>query len=89
MIRLIKWVFWDDTLDSVSAFGFVLSIVAIVIIITVLMYSGGTFNPRPANPDPCHTANDSSFACRDYQVNQCLASDKYNKEQCIALVGGK
>ena len=36
--------------------------------------------------NPC--AITRSFECSDYQVEQCLASEKYTKEQCVQLVGG-
>lgn len=37
-------------------------------------------------PKPCDAPQ--SFSCIDQRVQECMASDKYSKEQCVILVGG-
>lgn len=54
-------------------------IVVIVIVALVLPVIQG---------NPCVGDNKSTYECRDYQVQQCVKDERYNREECIALVGG-
>ena len=63
-----------------KAFIFVMGLLIIVVIGFIFWMS----QPHPANP--CR--NPQSFACLDQRVQECAASEKYTKEQCVILVGG-
>lgn len=62
-------------------------ILAVVIAILVLILP--FFDPKNLE-NPCRAIVgdvSDSFECLDYKVNQCLASEKYTKDQCVELVG--
>lgn len=40
------------------------------------------------NENPCWSVNDQTFQCRQYQFDQCLQSETFTRDECIALVGG-
>lgn len=63
-------------------YALILVLIAVIIIVVVSLL-GSAIN------SPCHDYKDTSFVCRDYQLQQCIKSEKYSEEECMALVGGK
>lgn len=70
-----------------------LSIVAIVILL-IMLVGGLTLiisNGLAAMSDPdikCYSVTDQTFQCRQYQFDQCLQSEAFTRDECLALVGG-
>lgn len=60
-----------------------------VLIVVLLIVIVATIGPKIGviQEDPCFT-QPGSFECRDAQVNQCLETERYTKDQCVILVGG-
>ena len=62
---------------------FVLIACVVIVCIAVLApVIGNVFNGDVCSKQP------DSFACTDLKVQQCLQSEKYNKDQCVLLIGG-
>lgn len=64
-------------------YALILILVAVVVIVILAVLGpnvGNLFNK------PCMSAD--SFECKNARVEQCLASEQYSREECIALMGG-
>jgi len=70
-------------------FGVLFTFLALVIMGVILI---AIFDPAAFKySNPCRDTTfktDQSFACLDYQVAQCVASERYTRDECIMLVGG-
>lgn len=71
-------------------YALILVLVTVVIIVILALLGptiGNIFqNIQNGIGSPC--ANSQSFECKNYRVEQCLASEEYSREECIALIGG-
>lgn len=67
-------------------YGLVLILFAIAVIVIFALLGNAVGNIFNGIENPCFHSD--SFECLDHKVNQCLASEKYTKEQCVQLVGG-
>lgn len=67
-----------------------IAIVVILVIVLVVGLAGIVVMAVQMhdNPPVCIKADDLSYQCRDYQVQQCVKDERYSREECIALVGG-
>lgn len=62
-------------------FSVLMLIVALIAVIVVLVL-------LDAPPKPC-SSNPYSQVCLDWRMDNCLATDRYTREECIQLVGAK
>jgi pilus assembly protein Flp/PilA len=66
----------------------------VIVVVVILLLLGPSIGNIISNissgktPD-CYGVTDSTFRCKDYQIQQCIKSEKYTENQCIAIVGGK
>lgn len=71
-------------------YALILVLVAVVVIVILALLGpaiGNVFSNHTG--DPCYYQNNkTSYACRNYQVSQCLKAEQYTRDECIALVGG-
>jgi hypothetical protein len=82
--RLRAFAQWQEDQESMKDFLFM---IAVVIVLTLLL--GGLIlliSMLPLFNQPCSFP--ASFACRNLQVQRCVESELYTREECIALVGG-
>lgn len=63
-------------------FIMVVFIAMIVAIVMVLIFA-------PRTPGDCTSALDSRQSCLDYRFDQCVATERYTRDECIRLVGAK
>jgi hypothetical protein len=87
VMNIRKWLPKDgDDWFFTILFGIVVIFAIAIILIRI-------FDPTSLNSKiPCHDtlfSHDQSFACLDYRVQQCAASERYTREECIVLVGGE
>ena len=61
-------------------YALILILVAVVVLVILAIITNGN--------NPC-AIDKTTYECRNYQVEQCLKSEQYSREECIALVGGK
>ena len=64
------------------------NVVATIILITVFIVGVIVLANARIHETPCTLNQPTTFECRSYQVDQCLKSELYTREECIALVGG-
>lgn len=69
--------------------GLVEYAIVIVLVIAVIVIVIALFGQVLTGVNQCSDSKDMSFKCRDYQLQQCIKSEKYSQDECMALVGGK
>lgn len=65
--------------QGIIEYALFLILVAVVVIVLVLVLSGSN--------SACFM-DKTSFACKNQRVEECLKSEQYTREECIALIGG-
>lgn len=89
---------WDfpDWVKDLAKFVAVLSVLGLVIVLCFgVCYLGmwPQFFTSPASADVCYGTDyryqQPSQACIDQRFDQCMATEKYSRSECAALVGGK
>lgn len=68
-------------------YALILILIAVVVIV-VLALLGPAIGSMLGNPVLASCMNQQSFECKNAKVEQCLASEQYSREECIALIGG-
>lgn len=61
-----------------------LTLIVLTAVGAIVYLLAGLFDP---NRPPCSRSS-ISFECKDSLVRDCLNSEKYTRDECIALVGG-
>lgn len=69
--------------DFIQFIGIVIVAAVVVGILTIGAY---TLIVKSQSDNPCWI--ERSFACKNARVNDCLNSEIYTREECIALIGG-
>lgn len=59
----------------------------ILILVLVLVVTIVVVSLIVAGNEPCASEQDNSFTCRDARVQECIASERYTREECIVLMG--
>lgn len=67
-------------------YALILILIAVVVIVILAMLGPAIGNLFDNKVNPC--IYEQSFACKDARVEQCLQSEQYSREECIALIGG-
>lgn len=74
--------------QGIVEYALILILIVVIIIVFVVVF--GPFIVRTLgtdhSADPCWTG--TIVQCQDSKVEQCLALEKYTKDQCVILVGG-
>ena len=66
--------------QGIVEYALILVLLLVVAIVAVSLIT--------AMNEPCSSEQDNSFACRDARVQECIASERYTRDECIALMGG-
>lgn len=77
--------------DWLSKMGFTIMVIGIVALLAYGVFAliGAIVKPvTPDNPAVYCSWYSSTFLCKDIQVEECAKSDRYSREECVALVGG-
>lgn len=87
--HFIFGLFWDSDTNAITGCFFAIIVIAVIVLLAfgLFLLVPSLFSAK--DKSPCWSVDDTTYACRDYQVTQCIADDKYSKDQCIALLGGK
>lgn len=64
---------------------YVLILILLAVVIFVMLAMLGPAFGNMANA-PCW--NETSQACIDHRVNECLKTERYTMDQCVNLIGG-
>jgi pilus assembly protein Flp/PilA len=72
--------------QSLAEYALVLILVAIVVIVMLALLGPTMGNLFSNKVNPC--VYEQSFECKDQRVNQCMQSESYSRDECIALIGG-
>lgn len=75
--------------ERVTSFFFWMFILAAIVVVVVLVYAliAGWFNYSNGTV-PCYSSQDVTYKCREYQIDQCLADERWDEATCIKIVGG-
>lgn len=68
-------------------YALILILIAVVVIVILAILGpaiGNVFNGVVNNP----CLSSQSFECKNHRVEQCMTSEDYSREECIALIGG-
>ena len=66
-----------------ASFVFVVTMLVAVLVIALIVILSMAFQPSQVCDKP------ASLACLDQRVEECLALEKYTRQECIDLVGSK
>lgn len=64
-------------------YALILVVIAVVAIVIITLIGGIHID----NSNPCYGNDDIRFVCLDYRVTECVASERYTREECITLIG--
>lgn len=59
----------------------------VIVVLVCLLVGGITGFVVSLTQSPCWRTY--SYTCKDYEVQQCLAANKYTHDECINLIGSK
>jgi uncharacterized membrane protein len=64
-------------------YALILVLVAVVVIVCLAVVI-----PVIEGRDVCSMGQSHTWQCRDKKVQECLAQERYTKDQCVTLVSG-
>lgn len=74
--------------DRVFEVTFVTIFIVVIVAILVGVYAILSGRLSLSNNAPCWSSTDNTYLCRKYQIEQCLADERWDEATCIKIVGG-